>query len=213
MFIIKVILISLYIILLFIPGYTIARNSDVLQGIFSLNDPTVVYFFLRLAALYGITLLFIQLILGAFMQPLTKVFPGLLRWHMVEGIISYGIILSHPMLYTIYTSKTIGIFNPLLTLWPNFSVQNEFYISFGRVALYLLTIGILAGLFRRSSFLSRHWRKFHILNYIVFVLVLWHSWNIGSDTHATPFVFLYPIFIVGFLTAFFYRRIYRLLKR
>lgn len=207
----KFIFLFIYIILLLIPGYTILKNALVFT-IFE-DPPEVVYLFLRLAGLYGATLLFIQVMLGAYMQKFISLFgASALKWHTRQGIITYGIILSHPLLYTVYSAQTLQNFNLISIFWPNLSDLNEYYISFGRLGLYLLTIGIFFGIFRSHRVFIKHWRKFHIVNYVAFAFVLFHSWNIGSDTHTPPFVFLYPVFIVGLLSALLYRRIYRVIK-
>lgn len=205
---VRIILLIFYFILLVVPLITIFNNFPSNNN----NKSDLIYLFLRFTGLLGIVLLFVQLIIGAFKDPLTKLFGNsLLSWHVKQGIITYGIILSHPLLYTIFSSKVVKTFNPLSTLWPDFSDPNEFYISFGRLALYLLTIGIIFAIFRSQPFLIRHWRKFHILNYIAFTLILIHSWNVGSDTQNLPFVFLYPVFILGLGIALLYRRIYRVI--
>ncbi len=197
--------------MLLIPGYTILGDGSFVEAFGS--PPDIIYLFLRLAGLYGLTFLFIQLILGSFMQNFLKLFgPSALRWHIRQGILTYGLVLSHPTLYTIYSAQTLNIFSPLRTLWPNFSVLNEYYISFGRIGLFLLTIGVFFGIFRSHPMLFRNWRKLHILNYVAFAFVLFHSWNVGSDTHNPPFVYLYPLFVAGFATAIFYRRVYKVVK-
>lgn len=201
----------IYILLLLIPGFTILKDAR-LDLIFA-NPPDVVYLFLRLAALYGITLMFVQLILGSYMQKFISIYGSkILRWHVSQGLITYGLVLAHPLLYTVYTAQVMQVFDPIRTFWPNFSGLNEYYISFGRLGLYLLTIGVFFAYFRSHKLIIKHWRKFHIANYVAFALILFHSWSIGSDTHTPPFVFLYPVFIVGLAAAIFYRRVYRIFK-
>lgn len=198
----------IYIVLLIIPGFTILKDAQ-LDVIFA-NPPDVVYLFLRLAALYGVTLMFVQLILGSYMQKFISIYGGnILRWHIRQGLITYGIVLAHPLLYTVYGAQITQIFDPIRTLWPNLSDVNEYYISFGRLGLYLLTIGIFFAYFRSHKLILKHWRKFHIVNYVAFAFILFHSWSIGSDTRTAPFIFLYPIFVGGLVAAIFYRRIYR----
>lgn len=207
----KKLFLAAYFLLLLTPFSLIFDDDSFSTALNSGED--IILFFVRLSALFGVTLLFIQIILGAFMPKFIEVFgAGALRWHIRQGIITYGIVLLHPFLYTVYTATVSKNFNPLMSIWPNFSDPKEYYITFGRIALFLLTIGVFSAIFRSQPFLIKNWRKFHILNYITFALILFHSWNVGSDTKEPPFIFLYPVFVGGLVVSSFYRRVYRGVK-
>jgi predicted ferric reductase len=72
----------------------------------------------------------------------------------------------------------------LLTLLPGVDI----YLNFGKLALLFITTGVLVGYFRTKPFLRRNWRKLHILNYLAFIFVAVHSWNLGTDVKSFPFV-------------------------
>lgn len=136
-----------------------------------------------------------------------KLFGGkMLQFHITQGIIAYLVIIFHPIVFVLFNANTQGWNQALLQILPQLG-QSQFYLNFGRLALILFTIGVAAGYFRRKALLTRHWRKFHILNYFAFLFALLHSSNLGSDTSFFPFNILYPIFWIGLFSAFFYRRI------
>lgn len=203
---IQKILIVCFVILLFIPAVTIANNKGVVEK-------NTTYLLLRYAGLYAITLLFIQVISGAFMQPLIRVFgPRIFKWHIKEGILTYGIVLTHPLLYVIYTMQKEGASNALLLLIPHVTTEQEIALTLGKIGLLLLSVGVGAAIWRAHPFIAKYWRAFHILNYIAFLFVLSHSARIGSDTQTPPFVFLYPLFLGGLFISVIYRRVFRLYK-
>lgn len=188
----------LYTVLLFIPLYTVLQNGGV--------DQTI-YLFLRLAGLYGFILIFVQIMLGAYMEIARRVFgPKVLNFHIREGIVAYGLILAHPILFLLNTALA-GVPNVLGLLIPRFANTYETYLSFGKIGFILLTIAVFAAKFRNVGFLQRHWRKFHILNYVAFWFIFVHSFNVGSDTHKAPFSWLYPVMAILVVLSIFYRRV------
>lgn len=204
----KAFFILLYILLLVIPGYTLLRNTSGFEGLIGQGTSSTTYTFLRLTGFYAFTLVFIQIMLGAFMNYWRSVFgPRVLNFHMTQGLVTYGLILAHPALFLLNTS--LGrVPNSLLLLVPKFSDPYQVYLSFGKIGFIFLTIAVFAARFRQSAFLENHWRKFHILNYIAFWLIFVHSFNLGSDTHTPPFSWLYPVMAILVVISIFYRRLY-----
>ncbi len=157
--------------------------------------------------------MFAQVMIGAFVKPINKLFGGrMIRYHITQGLLAYLFIFMHPLFYGLYNIVSVGFISGLLKLLPNFATTQEVYINFGRTALVLLSIGVAAGLLRTRPFITKYWRLFHFLNYVAFIFVLIHSYYIGSDTHETPFIYLYPIFVLGLIGAFLYRRVYRVVR-
>ncbi|MBI3443285.1 hypothetical protein HY008_01310, partial [Candidatus Woesebacteria bacterium] len=137
--------------------------------------------------------------------------PWIFNFHKAEGAVAYSLIVLHPFLFVLFNFKIKGVFDPfsvytdLCVLCSN---RLEFFYTFGRIAFWLTTIAVLAAILRTQPWLRVHWRKFHILNYVVFLLVAFHSWNLGSDTHSTPFVWFFWVALLG-VTAFIFYRIYK----
>ena len=176
----------------------------------SIDNPILITnFFQRLTGLTAFILLFWQIILGSYMTPLTEKLGGwVFKFHTTQGIFVYGLILIHPMLYTLFNYFSLGIFNPLFTILPMSLVASELWISFGRFAFLLLTIGVLAGYFRTKPFLRERWRSLHMLNYVAFIAVAIHSYFTGTDAWEPPFSYFFwvAVFVIGFTIL---RRLYR----
>ena len=197
----KILFFIIYILFLSVPLITFVINKG-----FDSFQSNPFYALLRLIGLIGVTLLFIQLMLGGFMN-FWRRFLGtwVFRFHITQGIVAYFIILSHPLFYFLLNLESLGITKAILSILPDFSDQYDFFITLGRIGIILLTIGVIAGIFRTRPFISRHWRFFHRANYISFTLILIHSYLIGTDTKTAPFIFLYPIFIVGLIASVIYK--------
>lgn len=124
------------------------------------------------------------------------------KYHITEGLVTYGFILIHPFMQVLLSFNVSGIKGALLAFVPFFNTRTEIFLSYGRIAFVLLTIGIAAGYFRTKPFFRRHWLKFHIVNYIAFFFIAVHSWGVGTDIRTPPFVWVFwaAVFLVS-LTA------------
>lgn len=190
---------SFWLSVVAIGPVTIFRNTSLSDIVGS--DIAAINFLQRLTGLLAFTLLSFQIILGSFMPSLTEKLGGwIFRFHVSEGLGTWGIILIHPALFALLNYKIEGIYSALLTFLPRFSPNQEIWYTFGKFALILITIAVLAGYFREKPFLRQNWRKFHILNYAGFVLVAIHSYFSGTDVWTSPFSWLYwiAVFCVSF---------------
>lgn len=127
------------------------------------------------------------------------------KFHIIEGIIAYIIIVSHTVFYFLNILQFSDFKTSILSLLPSFATKIDIYLDFGKLGIILLTIAVMAGIFRTYPFITKHWRFFHRANYIAFALILFHSYFLGTDTHTIPFIFLYPIFIVGLIASVVYK--------
>lgn len=190
----KLIFYILWILLVSLGPITVLTNSPLAT---ILGYPSsIINVLLRIVGLTAFVLLFVQLILGAFMSHLTQKFGGwLFNFHIVQGIFIYVLVFGHPILYMFHRFM-IGmgldpffIFTSVCLLCHT---KLDFYYTLGRVAFWFVTIGVFAGLFRTATpFLRMHWRKFHILNYFAFLFVGYHSLMLGSDIGTAPFSYFH----------------------
>ena len=156
------------------------------------NDLEVINLLQRITGLLAFTLLSFQLVLGPLMPTFVEKMGGwIFNFHITEGLGTWGIILLHPTLFVFLNYKIEGLSSALLTFLPRFSPTQEIWYSFGKFALILITIAVLAGYFREKPFLRRNWRKFHILNYFAFVFVAIHAYFSGTDSPSAPFSWFY----------------------
>lgn len=159
-----------------------------------------------LFGLLGFMLIWSQIMLGAFLQPLTRLFPNAFRFHIWQGLLAILVIFFHPLFFFHSLSPSFPP-NPieLLQLVDPSMLP---YVLLGETAFYLLLASVAAALLRRWQPIVRFWRYIHMINYIVFFLALVHSWNIGSDLAASNILRTLWVFLaltVG--VAFWYRRI------
>ena len=167
----------------------------------SKNQVLLIGLFQRILGLLAFTLLFIQIFLGAFMGRLTeKLGEWVFNFHLFNGKLLYTLILLHPALYMLYLFKIKGVLDPFY-IYSDLCVlckgNLEHFYNFGRVAFWLITAGIIAAVFRGADpFMKKNWRKFHILNYFAFFLIVVHSKALGTDVAVAPFNWIFWIGIV-----------------
>lgn len=160
------------------------------------NKILVINFWQRIAALSAFVLLFVQIVLGVYMQKLAEKFGGwIFKFHIYEGIAIYSLVVLHTFFFVFYRFKALGVFDPFYVFTDYCllcSSKIEFFYTFGRIAFVFLTIAVLAAVFRMSnSWMRTNWRKLHILNYFVFFFVAVHLKFVGTDAVAKPFVYFF----------------------
>jgi predicted ferric reductase len=156
------------------------------------NDLEIINLLQRLTGLLAFTLLSFQIVLGTMMPKFIEKMGGwIFNFHLTEGLGAWGIMLLHPTLLVFLNYRIEGASLALLTFLPRFSPSQEIWYSFGKFALILVTIAVLAGYFREKPLLRKNWRKFHILNYFAFVFVAIHAYFSGTDAWTPPFFWFY----------------------
>lgn len=200
--ILKIILGSVFLIIFLIPGYTFfVVNQGTLSDLYSV---------FRLFGLYGFTLIWGQIILGPFMPLLRRLFgPLALTLHIAEGIFAIVFATLHPILLGLayfLATKDLFFWNALANYLPG-----ELYIYglFGVAAWVLLICTVTTALLRTKPWFINKWRYIHLLNYLVFILVFLHSYNIGSDVRSEPLNTLYGVFGLTFVASVLYRIVYK----
>lgn len=184
---------AIWAFIVLIGPITLLMNFP-LSSLFTKQAITI-NFFQRLVGLVLFSLIFAQVVIGSLMSKLVeKLTAKLFRFHIVEGIVSYILMIAHPVLGAINGVSLIFVFT-----------REELLYNFGRAAFSLFTIGVFAGLFRSQPFLIRHWKKLHVLNYIAFYLIAIHSYYVGSDVQTFPFIILWWIAVISVTTIIVYK--------
>jgi len=198
-----------WLVVLLSGPVSVIRNTN-FQIVFS-DSVLTINFFQRLLGLVSFSLLFSQIMLGAFMGKWLSVLGAkAFRWHTSEGLATYLIILLHPFAQVLLDYKRGGLLVSLLALLPG----GDLNLNLGKVALLLLTLGTVAGYFRTRPFFRRHWRKFHAVNYIAFLFVAIHSRNLGTDIKTPPFVWVYWVGVIAVSLTIIHKWLYpRLMQR
>lgn len=201
----------IFLIAFLIPGYTyfiVNKTStvDVLSTSSSFSVDLGVVF--RLLGLYAITFVWLQIISGAFLIPLIGLYgPAIFKLHRLEGIFALVFATFHPILFYSYSTLIFG-FNALPFAIADYLGNPKIIIFgyFGPVVWTLLISTVLTALLMRHI---KIWRKIHLLNYVVFLLAITHSFMIGTEVKLQPLRGLYLFFFLTFLLSFFYRVVYK----
>ncbi len=172
------------------------------------KNPTVMMNVLqRIFGLLAFTMLFVQIILGAFMFRLTEKFGGwIFKFHIFQGILIYFLIILHPLsmvLFKYFAHKGIDPFYVFTDICVLCSNKFELFFTLGRISFWLFTLSVFAGLFRTATpWLRNNWKKVHVLNYLSFILIALHSLFVGTDIGTFPFSWFHgpaTVIIVGIL--------------
>jgi hypothetical protein len=186
----KVIFFTIWLILLLLGVAAVIHTTPVALA---LKTPAnLTYFIQRLLGLTAFTLLFVQLILGAFMDKLEKILGGwIFKFHLVEGALVYTLAFLHPFLFMVFNHYIGAGWNPYHVFVNVCLLCNkpiDYYYTLGRVSFWLLTIAVLAAKFRTATpWLKANWRKLHVINYAIFLIVGAHGFLIGDDFKVQPF--------------------------
>lgn len=197
------------LIILLIPGYTyLVVNSNLTAAT---DFTSTIFFVFRLIGLYAFTLIWFQLILGPFMNPLSRLYGGkVLRLHRITGTLAFCLALTHGFLFHLGSFLLAkDSYNFLGSIEKYVGSNQLFYGWLGPIALTLLVATVTTALLMRRRYFNKYWRKIHFLNYLIFILVWLHSFNVGSDTQTEPLKTLYLFFMLTFLISFYYRVIWR----
>ena len=149
-------------------------------------------FIQRGLGLFAFSMLFVQIILGAFMSKISeKLGNWVFNFHVFEGTLAYILVFLHPIFFLLSNYFSGAKFDPyvaFVNICLICKTPTDYYYTIGRVSFWLLTVTVFAALFRKTTpWLKANWRKFHVLNYLVFLLVGAHGFLLGSDFRSQPF--------------------------
>ena len=126
------------------------------------------------------------------MDKLTKRLGGwIFKFHVFEGGLVYTLALAHP-LFLILFNHYVGLgwdpYRVFINACLLCQTPLEYYYTLGMISFWLLTVAVFTVIFRKATpWLKANWRKLHVLNYIVFLLVGAHGFLIGTDFRVQPF--------------------------
>jgi predicted ferric reductase len=186
----KTVFFTLWLALLLMAFLTLIRVTPLsfaLGGSVKLTN-----FIYRGLGLIIFSLLFVQIILGAFMGKLTKKLgEWVFSFHVFEGALAYTLVLLHPIFFLLSTYFAGGKFDPYVAFVNVCLLCNSpagYYQTLGIISFWLLSVAVFAALFRKSTpWLKANWRKFHVINYVTFLVVGAHGFLLGLDFRVQPF--------------------------
>jgi predicted ferric reductase len=160
----------------------------------------------RFFGLTAFVLMFWQIMVGANMEKFAKkVGDWIFNFHVWEGIVIYSLVVLHPLVFVFFQhfiGQGTDPINVFLGVCLFCDPKVEYIYTLGRVAFWLLTIGVFAGIYRSANpFMRKNWRKFHVLNYFVFLLIGIHGFILGPDLAVRPFIyFAIPAYLIVIYT-------------
>jgi hypothetical protein len=120
---------------------------------------------LRLAALEAFTLIFADIVIGAFRPLFNRVVKPrtVHRLHVATGATGFFLAVAHAIMLLV-----LGV-----------EGYRQAFVWVGPAVLVVLALAILVAYARRK--LRRSWRWIHRLNYLIFAAVLVHGFRLGYD--------------------------------
>jgi DMSO/TMAO reductase YedYZ heme-binding membrane subunit len=148
---------------------------------------------LRFCALMGISLLFLQILTGAFRPRLSRLFKWktVQAFHTSTGLLGLALIICHFVLMI----PSIG------EHWANL---NHGFFVLGPIMLLVLVTTISTALALRRSYPGL-WSRLHVLNYMVFTVGLVHAMGIGTQGSALSGRIVLGVYLVIGLAGLVYR--------
>jgi predicted ferric reductase len=188
------VLISAYFLLLLLP-LLVAWMSQ----------PKTTFHFLtevgRSFALIAFSIIALQFVLSSRFPHISHFF-GLdlvLRFHKAMACFALCLLLLHPVLMAAGEGKWRLLYDPTLP-WP---------IWLGKIALLLLFIQGVTGLWQRRLLVFEKWRILHNQAIIIFILVMIHSLSVGHDLKHLSLRILWGLFGLLAAAAYAYHKFYR----
>jgi predicted ferric reductase len=143
-------------------------------------------------------------VIGLYFQDLVAV----RKLHAKLG--KYGVVLvfAHPIGAAFAYGQNLLTY----TLLPDISSEFEVYVTFGRVALYVLLIVWITSAIARSKIAYRPWKYIHYIAYLALPLALLHVPSTGSSFAVERPAQFYYLVAVGIFTLFSILRIRQLFE-
>jgi len=198
----KITIVMLFLVSVLIPFFSIMQTNSGVEDIFRVYAPKGQLYYLvsKTFALCAFILLWWQLIFSL----LNKI-KG--RLHIYLGLFLFSLVLLHVLLFFSAASvRTDGyalhIFVPEFT-----SGYYKNALSFGVIAFLFLLASIVAGLLRNK--ISLRWKLGHRFVFIVYALVLVHSFMIGSEMQSGLFLYIFYFSVVSVFSALLVRMLFK----
>lgn len=138
-----------------------------------------------LVGLYAFFFVWAQVMIGANMRWLRRVFGRIETFHRTEGVFVLLFALLHPLLLLIGVGPTAYF----ARTYVDRSLLPYIWLGYAQLGLICSTAG--TALLMKLPWLRRRWHYIHFANYFVFVAVWVHSWFLGTDVRTTVLRFVW----------------------
>jgi predicted ferric reductase len=188
----KILFFVIWLVLLAAVPITIFRTTSWATA--TVYPVTAMNFLQRFTGLTLFVLLFVQIILGAFMDKWVEKIGGwVFNFHVFEGRLIYFLAAMHPILFVLFNhfaGSGYDVYKAFVNICLLCKYPIDYYYTLGRISFWLLTVAVMAAVFRKTTpWLVKNWRKMHVLNYVVFLLIGAHGFLLGTDFKVSPFYY------------------------
>lgn len=183
--------------LIFLIASTCALPVGIVKFPSLANFKTVTLYVSAVAGYVGILLLLWIYILGSrsVSKYLSSDYSKVLRIHNWLGKYGTLLIFAHPIIITISYGEAF-----LYSLVPNLSNTFNTYVTFGRIAIYVIGVIWLSSFILRAKLKYRPWKYIHLLSYAVIPFALLHIPMTGSSYAASLMTRTYfMVIVLGFV--------------
>ena len=157
-----------YLISIIIAAAAVALFLQLLQP-----SAAPINWVIRIAALTGYFCIFGAIVTSAYLRQMARWFGRpFIKIHHILSIVGLSMVTIHPLTVA-WRALDLRVFIPAVNSWY------AFFSLGGRAAWYLLGIGALAAVLRRT--IGKRWKLLHILNYLAFCLATVHGILIGPN--------------------------------
>jgi predicted ferric reductase len=173
----------------------------------TLPSGQISYVLSKLFGLLAVVFLWLQICFGLLKKTAA---PGhkriSLNLHQMLGILTAATMLAHFLLFFLAVWQRKEAF-PVSLLLPQPSDYYHTGLFFGQLAIMLTVLVMIAGRKQTKQFKTTIWWWLHRLSFVIFALVLIHSYMIGSETRGTVMHYVYWLMLVSVLVLLI-RRVY-----
>jgi len=149
----------------------------------------------RVGGLMAFILLVNQILLGTIRFVFGQKTPSWIgKMHIYYGFLTAGLVLLHPislLLVNFIYRKIIDPFYVFTDFCLLCDPKKELFVTFGRVAFWLLGLVFIAAMLRKQNWWRDNWKYIHYSAYLIFFLIAIHAYKIGSDVHTKTFLPVY----------------------
>ncbi len=160
---------------------TIGENTQTDINVNVVSPSKAPWYLVRLMGILAFLFLSLSVFISLSKKAKYNFFPSIFKYH--HDISIFAILFA--LLHVINNLLDNYRWNFDLTdiFWFNFSSTSRIMVSLGVISLYLMLIVVITSLSPKIiSFLKyNNWKRIHILSYAIYILVIIHSFFIGTD--------------------------------
>ena len=183
-------LLAVYLGALYAPWYFFWDN----RGGFAPGDISATTIF-PLLGLYAFTFVTFQVLIATNLRWLQKLWPGIIRFHRTQGVFALLFALLHPLFILVGFGLASAIAKEYV------SQDLAFWVIPGITALSILLFTVGTAVYAWNIGKLWWWRKLHRLNYLIFIMVWVHSFNIGSDLQTPELRRLWVVYLIAVIVS------------